>query len=106
MTDTKQIETTVGVVVSGKVAAKAKKVSGELAVKYSWQRKEMEKHEEKREEYLETKVSTSVSQKTECRLVAWQIVDQFSLYNYRNGQEPVFDWTVYGDRVDWVKFSK
>jgi hypothetical protein len=102
VTDMKEIETTIGVVVSGKVGAEGEVVSGELSAQFSWQKKELEKHESKKEEYLEKKASTTVSQQSECKVVAWQIVDKFTLYNY--DEEPVRMWTVYGDRVDWARF--
>lgn len=84
--------------------AKKNAVSGELGAQVSWQRKEIEKHEKKTEEYLEKKESWKISQQSECRIVAWQIVDKYTLYNY--DEERVSEWAVYNDRIAWAMFPE
>ncbi len=115
-TETNEIETTIGVAVSlsGKIGiGKTPKdgkggvkvgVSGKLSTQVSWQRRELSKTEHKQEQYIERKEGYIVSQESECRIVAWQIVDEYSLYTHE--KERLNRWAVYGKRIDWTKFPE
>lgn len=76
----------------------------DLAYEYSWQQKELERHEKTKDEYLEQKAAITVRLQTESRLIAWQVVDRYALYNSRENM--INEWDVYGERVDWEQFPK
>lgn len=106
-TDIHQIETTVGVVVNAKGDAGGKdaKVSGELSAQYSWTKQELSRQEFKTEESITETKSTQISINSECRVVGWQTVDEYVLYDY---DDQVIDKWEMKDRdvAWWDKFPK
>lgn len=123
VTHTKEIETTIGVVVGvtgteergtvppAKTGGPSKKVSLKLSAQLSWQRRELSKTVRQEGGYIEKKKGYTVSQKSECRVVAWQLVDEYSLYSPPETEKDkprlLYTWPVYNEEhIDWTTFPK
>ncbi|PTY04291.1 hypothetical protein DB347_20575 [Opitutaceae bacterium EW11] len=111
-TDLRTVETTVGVVVTAKVSGEGGqaapsekgganwKVAGELSAQYSWQRRDLEQRESKHEEYIDQTETIEFTPIQACRLVLWQVIDEYTLRNSRlvTVTPP---WSVFTDRIEW-----
>ncbi len=114
--DLRAIEKTIGMVVGAKLGGEAghaagkevgptAKIAGELNFQFSWQRRELEEMERNREEYHTEAETVEFVPSEECRLVLWQLVDRYTLYD--STPRPVREsWTVYSGRTEWDCFPK
>lgn len=114
--DLRSIEATIGVIVGTKLGGKigrepgkgggiSARIGGELNFQYSWQRGELEEMARKHEEYHRETETVEFVPTEECRLVLWQLVDQYTLFDtaLRAVCEP---WTVYSGRTEWDCFPQ
>ncbi|MBP1640769.1 MAG: hypothetical protein H6Q17_2352 [Bacteroidetes bacterium] len=109
-TDIKQIEISVGVVVgasvSGEGGSKKAKISGKLSAQYSWTKTELSRQEQTTEETITQTETSSLSIKQEARIIAWQAIDNYILYDAKNNV--VNNWTMYDNdhKIIWQSGSK
>jgi len=81
------------------------KVGGELSFQYLWQRRELEQMERHGEAYHREIETVEFVPTEECRLVLWQLVDRYTLYD--STPRPVREaWTVYSGRTEWACFPR
>lgn len=114
--DLRAIEKTIGAVVGAKLGGEparetsketglSAKVGGELNFQFSWQRRELEEMERNNEEYHREAETVELVPTEECRLILWQLVDRYTLFD--STPRPVREsWTVYSGRTEWDCFPK